>query len=66
MWQADMGRHARTHPAGGVAPSSHDLALRIYVEKTAAHRRMTLSKTAFPNITAGLRRAALRLTRMAP
>ena len=37
MWQIEQ--NVQTHPAGGVAPSRHDLARRAYIETKKSRRR---------------------------
>ena len=45
MWQPDIYPVLENRPRGGVAPSSRDLALSVYVAKTKSqrlHARRTL------------------------
>lgn len=41
MWQPDIHPVSHDQPRGGVAPSSRDLALNIYVARTNAQRLRT-------------------------
>ena len=36
MWQPDIKFEKATYPAGGVAPSTYDLALHNYIQKARA------------------------------